>query len=260
MKSIFVSFGLQRSGQHLMIEWICRGLLPDTLHLNHCVFFRDGLSFKLTPFNGRRVIYCNETIDDSGAQGQSDFNKSLPYPSPQHLFFSLEDRSPEENDEKAFIKSHNPFLVFFLRDPANWLASGLRHGLHDPESLRDNKEILKLYLEIALKHKQLNSKYIDINYNRFCQDIQYRSKLSTCFKPFNFKHAEHALEKIAKFGGGSSFSNGATSSSNTFDRWRDYEHDETFRSILNDRKLLELSQNYFGDIPAISFLSKVTED
>ena len=140
MKSIFVSFGLQRSGQHLMIEWICRGLLPDTLHLNHCVFFRDGLSFKLTPFNGRRVIYCNETIDDSGAQGQSDFNKSLPYPSPQHLFFSLEDRSPEENDEKAFIKSHNPFLVFFLRDPANWLASGLRHGLHDPESLRDNKD------------------------------------------------------------------------------------------------------------------------
>jgi len=256
-KSIFTSFGLQRSGQHLIIEWICRGLQPDAIHFNHCRFFREGFGYKLTPVAGRRVLYYNKTINDSGIQGRENLQSSLPDVLPSNLFFSIEDINPLELDYKKLLNAHKVLSFIVLRDPANWLASGLRHGLHDSESLQRNKDTLKMYLKIALHKIMLVKGCQDVNYNRFCQDFDYRCKLSEVFDQFDLDYAEKALDNTPSFGGGSSFKN--KKSSNVFDRWKEYQRDKVFRSILNDRELLELSNAYFGPISPITPLQDIIE-
>ena len=155
--NILVSFALQRSGQHLVIEWICRGFLSDIIHFNHCYFLLDGLcaSLDLTPFVGRRVIYTESGIDDSGNQYIWNLSKSLPDNLPKNIFYTVEDLSPDEYLYQRIISESNPTVILILRDPANWLASSIRHRTKNRKTLKSNIETFKKILEIATQDAAL---------------------------------------------------------------------------------------------------------
>jgi hypothetical protein len=253
---LLTTFALQRSGQHLVIDWICRGLV-EALHVNNCRFAREGLSLVLRPLMGRRVVYTASDIDDSGVQGKRAYRKSLPSTTPSNLIYSLENQSLAQHDVKRLLAKFDPYVIVILRDPANWLASSLRHGLHSKETLRDNIGILKEYLRFAGGlTATANSRAIAINFERFTGDEAYRRTIAERIGFTSFERAEEALQHTPDFGGGSSFKDARGRSSGVHDRYLEYRADGFFRATLDDPELIELAGAFFGPLPALGAVAK----
>lgn len=242
-KTLYLSFAMQRSGQHLIIDWFCRGQEKIT-HLNHCRFYKRKSRILLSPMIGRTSIYNDGNIIDSGKIGRFSNYKFLENnkaPS-EKLIFTVEDYTNNAKFFESLIRKRTPIVFYILRDPANWLASSLAHQKHSLEQLRINIENLKYNLRQALC-----SDAPSINYNRFVCDVSYRKKIASEFGLPSFDEAEKALSHTPDFGGGSSFSN--NDSSDFFSRWRKYENDSRFIKLLDDDELIELSKEYFGELP-----------
>jgi hypothetical protein len=257
---VITSFALQRSGQHLVIEWLCRGFLNDTVHFNHCRFFREGLFASLTPVTGRRVIYAGSSIDDSGVQGRMNLGESLPSTLPENLFYTVEDVSPNESMYQKITKRYHSTVILIIRDPANWLASSIRHGVKSHKQLKLNIETLKQILEIATQNYETTyQKIISIDYNEFSISRKYRSEIANKFDYFDMTKADVALERVSDFGGGSSFHGleNEKSPALLMERWREYENNGFFSTVLKDRKLFELSRKFFGDIKPLAVIEKL---
>jgi hypothetical protein len=248
---LLTTFALQRSGQHLVIDWICRGLV-EALHVNNCRFAREGLSLVLRPLMGRRVVYTASGIHDSGVLGRRAYRKSLPPTTPSNLIYSLENQSLAQHDVKRLLAKFDPYIVVILRDPANWLASSLRHGLHSKETLRGNIGILKEHLRFAGElATSANARAIAINFNRFTDDEAYRRTLADRIGLTSFDRAEQALHHTPDFGGGSSFKNVRGQSRDVSDRYLEYREDGFFQGALDDPELVMLAGAFFGTLPGV---------
>ncbi|MEO1132189.1 MAG: hypothetical protein AAFX40_05710, partial [Cyanobacteria bacterium J06639_1] len=239
--------------QHVVINWICRGLV-DAIHLNNCCFKRKTFRYVLTPITGRRVIYSQDTIDDSGVQGIDHFISSLPLECPANLFYSLEDQSTvgEQVCKLDTVRSRlarSPITILVLRDPANWLASSFSHGRSSREFVMRKLGLFIEYLEkaVAAIH-QPDPHLISVNYNQFISDRAYRTQLAEKLHVKDFENAEEALGMTVKFGKGSSFK-GDRRSKSTLERWQIYRDDEVYRDTLKHARLRELSQQFFGELP-----------
>ncbi len=256
-KRLMTSFAMQRSGQHLIIEWVCRGLPAGVLHFNHCRFIKGGRRLFLKPIMGRRIVYSGDTVEDSGAQGTANLCKDFPVPAPEYFLYSVEDMDPLQRSYRRLIRKYSPEVILILRDPANWLASSIRHGRKEESELREHMETYKKQLSIATgQHRHTFPRVIVFNYNEFIINEAYRRDMAGKFDQFDLDKADVALARTPDFGGGSSFS--GLSKSQTNDRWRKYENDTFFRSLLADRELLELSKAFFGEIGELSILEELT--
>lgn len=242
---LIFSFAMQRSGQHLIIEWLSRGL-GSVLHLNHCRFYLKFFKRTLTPMTGRRLIYNNgELVDDSGIQGRKNYIKSLsrlPH-CPKTLLYSMEDVDVESSSYQKLVQDYKSKKVFIFRDPANWLASSLAHGRHSNWKLSSNVAIYKKNIKFAMSSKDA----LIINYNYFISSKDYREEIASHFKEFNFINAEKSMENTPDFGGGSSF---GESKGNTLERWKKYKDNEFFQRTMNDDELSKISREIFGIEPS----------
>jgi hypothetical protein len=249
---LLTTFALQRSGQHLVIDWMCRGLI-DALHVNNCRFARERLSLVLRPLMGRRVVYTSSGIHDSGVQGIKAYRKSLPPTTPNNLIYSLENQSLAHQAVRRLVARFDPYVIVILRDPANWLASSLRHGLQSKETLRGNIGILKEYLRIADGlTASAENRVLAINFNRFTEDEAYRRTLADRIGLSSFDQAEEALQHTPDFGGGSSFKHVRGPSSGVSDRHLEYREDDFFQAALRDPELMTLAEAFFGTLPYVS--------
>lgn len=255
-QNILRTFGLQRSGQHLVIEWISRGLI-NAIHLNHCRFYPSGFSLVLTPITGRRVIYSKDAVNDSGIQGRENFQSSLPPASYYNLLYSLEDVSLRDEMIQKLDRSFRSKTVLILRDPANWLASSIQHNRSSKENLLSKRNILIEYLEQAtLVKNHVRSNFVAINYNKFTIDHKYRKHIAERLNIVSFENAEKALNHIPNFGKGSSFST-SHNINNTLERWKLFQNDPFFRYVLQDQYLVDLSTKFFGRVPGLSDLTLI---
>ena len=253
-QNIIRTFGLQRSGQHLVIEWISRGLI-DVIHLNHCRFYPSGLSLVLKPVTGRRVIYSEGTVDDSGIQGRNNFQSSLPSKSYRNLLYSLEDVSLKDVMIQKLDQLFKTKTVLILRDPVNWLASSIQHNRSSKEALLRKRNILIEYLEQAtLTKKYIKNNFVAINYNKFTIDPKYRQRIAEKLNLVSFEDAEKALNHTSDFGQGSSFKN-LSNANNTLERWKLFQDDPFFRYALKNQNLIDLSIDFFGNVPGLSELT-----
>jgi hypothetical protein len=247
-RRLLTTFALQRSGQHLVIDWICRGLV-EALHVNNCRFVREGLSVVLRPLMGRRVLYTSSGIHDSGVQGRRAYRKSLPPTTPANLIYSLENQSLAQREVRKLSARFDPYIIVILRDPANWLASSLRHGMHSKETLRSNIGILKDYLRFAGGlTATANSRAIAINFEKFTGDEAYRRTIAERIGFTSFERAEEALQHTPDFGGGSSFKDARGRSSGVHDRYLEYREDGFFQAVLSDPELVMLAEAFFGTL------------
>jgi len=265
-QQVITTFGLQRSGQHLVIDWICHGLL-DVIHLNHCRFYPECWNVALSPMTGRRVVYRNGMRDDSGIQGRENYEESLPADPPSALLYSVEDERLTWSPYRRLLAEYDPQTVLIIRDPANWLASSLKHDRHSKRELRKHAGILKEYIAHALQASESDAGPVDIaiNYSRFIQDRAYRATVAERLGLKDFDKAETALVHTPSFGGGSSFEpdedaspeeasaseEGSGETPSTLSRWVRYKNDSFFRSVLQDDELLELSYRFFDDLPGL---------
>ena len=245
---LMTSFGLQRSGQHLVIDWICRGI-KDVVHLNHCRFTRKGITKVLTPLTGRRVIYRDGGKDDSGVQGRDKLKTSLPAELPETLFYSVESVSLKSGSFKNLLKKFRPLTIVIVRDPANWLASSLAHG-QAKATLSKNIQVLKEYLQFSLDAISENEPdCLSIDYTKFIASENYRNRLASRLGVTEVEEAEKALTSTPDFGGGSSF--GKTETTTTLCRWMKYQDNPFFRSALADAHLIELAHQFFENPPGL---------
>lgn len=257
--------GVMRSGNHAIIEWIINQhadqpacFLNNILHGNHDPY---------TNYRQRVLYGFDEAIDTEELRNA---NKRL-------LIYSYEDRSELENNQvdflssatqpgyelsrRALLKSSQHFIdVLIIRDPFNCFASrfkllqtrGAMGGLSEPKLIVNNwKTTAKAALSI---NACLEPDKMLIRYNHWVTDLEYRKQLSKALLG-TFNDASRA--KIAQFGGGSSFQDGATladpqqnpDSLKVSERWKQMQTDETYLRAISAPEVLELSERLFGEIP-----------
>lgn len=244
---VFKSFGLQRSGQHLVIEWICRGL-QDVSHLNNCGFRRRGATYELRPRFGRQIVYSGGVIRDS-----RDYPDAASLSGHPNAFFSIEDLRLSGPLMKKLDRSHVARTILIMRDPCNWLASSLEHGRSYAE-VEVKRDTLIEYLEEAISPGQnLRPDSVPISYNEFILSRSYRQDLARKLSLPSFVDAEVALGNVPDFGGGSSFSDGG-GGVRTLSRWTKYSSDTRFHQTLNHPRLIELAMAFFGNPPGFEEL------
>lgn len=253
---VLLTFGLQRSGQHLVIDWICRGL-QEAIHLNNCYFQRHGFSYILTPGKRKIRIYSSTSQHGSVAYklkdvGRHKIESKAPSSLPKTLLYSVEDKKILNKSFLKLIYSHPTTVLIILRDPANWLASTLHRGVSTKRQILDNIPIFCEYLDLSTSEKSplSNIDFLTVNYNIFINDSDYRMQLFKLLGLYDRKSAEDSLKVIPEFGGGSSFKE-EISSYNRHERWKYYVNDNFFQEILRNERLIHLSKCYFGELPGL---------
>ena len=244
---VFRSFSPQRSGQHLVIRWLCLGL-DNILHVNHVRPFMGLRGPVLLPMAGRTTIFGPDGEDDSGkrnprrlpdlAHGSALYEREL---------WTMEDIAPD--DPRYAVSGQVAFRQVFLilRDPANWLASSLEHGKWGPTELRAKLHIYMQTLRAA--HKATNrDDTLVVLFNHFVANPGYRAALSATIDGHDLARAEPALSEIPDFGGGSSF-NGklGEAGKGVTERWQAYAADPLFRELLSQDGLRPLANEVFGE-------------
>lgn len=252
---LFLTLSMQRSGQHLIIRWLCRSL-GEAIHFNFCHFRRRGLAMALTPRTGRRVVYQGDAIDDSGIQTAADLYPSLPAGRFAALLYSLEDHDPADPLLRRIIHRYRHCLrvLVVLRDPYNWLASTMQLQDEPADTTRRRLERCKRYLTNALHEDwPLSCPVTVVKYDRFVLDPAYRRQLARELEVPMRPAAEAALQEVPAFGGGSSFSGtapGADLRNAVFERWRHFVDDPHYLAVAQDRELAALDSALFPDVPS----------
>jgi len=251
---VYISISSQRSGQHLIIRWLCENI-SDVVHFNHCYFYRKNMFYHLTPINGRRVIYRDGKIDDNLWPGREkldcDHIRKLSFP---NMLFSMEDVALSNNFVKRIVNiRENIHPVVILRDPYNWLASTMKKDGDSQQLLEKKKRFYIQYLEQALgENDYLKKNVTTINYNKFLIGPAYRESLCDEMNLYLSQRAEESLQDVPTFGGGSSFSGhdgDIKLIESVFLRWKSYKNNSLYRRLLDDERLVSLTNAYFGEFP-----------
>ncbi|MEM9932421.1 MAG: hypothetical protein AAF824_02360 [Bacteroidota bacterium] len=243
-KAFIQVHGLQRTGNHAIINWMMKGW--------------DGT-----------VVFCNNL--DPGIHPKSAEVKHLKIGKGQSLILSSYEDRPMEDvpltyQEKWYGVSAAHKHVLIIRDPFNLLAS--RYVWDFPQGERFRKveayrqEVIALWKEHARTYLQWKkdlrdnpaSHYIPVNYNRWAFDEQYRMDL----KPLlSLSQHNAGLQDVKDFGGGSSFEGTAQnrlSEHKFLYRFLNLVEEPAFTSLFQDQELLRLSQEIFGHIAKTELL------
>lgn len=241
---VYFSFSPQRSGQHLVISWLCRGF-DDILHVNHVRLRRRGLVRHIEPVMGRVVLYRGSEIRDFGRLERGRL-PDLSGMSFGKEFWNVEDIHPADASYSAFGGAAPAGVFVILRDPANWLASTFRMGRWTVGDFERKVDVYLRTLRFCLANRDRPACHI-IRFNDFVSDADYRKALSASLPGHDLARSERALDEVPDFGGGSSFS-GLTekAGSGIGERWQAYAADADFLRLLKTPGLRALSEAFFG--------------
>ena len=245
-KSIVV-YGMRRSGNHVVLNWINYGF-PKITHLNNLNIY-GNLNLKLLP-SQVTFFEASKEISEIGYLKYSrvDYQMNNQICNSEQIICSFEDKHVNLN----FLKLYASKTVIILRDPANWLSSFFKlvNDNSDIKIKSYSKKIhtYKSYLKYALEYKSFPTDLIVINFNKFVMDYNYRKEISQRFEGHNFKKSETVLNIVPKNGGGSSFDK-LKKNPSTGDRWKYYKEDALFKSLLADKELIALATIFFDSLP-----------
>ena len=254
--------GLQRSGNHAILNWLFSPLNEVKCFLNY------------VPVNKNPFIYFKKkgTTTEFPQEFFKKFNvkfEQLGFFSRKNaLIYSYEDEFLEDVFLEKFERNHDRWVgrsekrysILLLRDPFNLFASRLkREETHENTyALRDEHE-RQILIRIWKQHAReflnetnyINNKKVVVNYNRWVQETDYRRQLAEELELDGF--SDTGTEAVLPVGGGSSFdkTNVAASEMKVFERWQYYRDDPVFSTIFEDKEIIELSNRIFGEIPGV---------
>jgi hypothetical protein len=290
--------GLQRSGNHAVIQWILdqhRGkpacFLNNVRHGDHDPYATAQQSsyygFGTAPDPGtvrlapkHLLIYSYE---DDLSKMQAD----------QSFLRSVRDEAFERNRDRYLGSSSHHLDVIILRDPFNFFASRLKKlnaltGVKDPDVMR--KDWKSLAAEALHAGQDSTHETLFINYNRWFRDTAYRQQIST---RLHGRFSDASLKDVPRLGGGSSFDEGrltwrvirarwkklleprtylrvgrywnrlfapAGEQMKVLERWKALQDDISYQKIFADPELWDLSQRLFGELPGTrAFVARCCE-
>lgn len=235
-------YGLMRSGNHAIIEWIKRQYPERTIcFLNN---IKHGDFDPYQNYIQKELIEIDEQLDIESLRKTKKYLLIYSYEDRQILqvqnidfLSSIFQFGFEEKREVYFGKSKYHFDVAIIRDPFNCFASrltmlqqkGAMEGVDDMEVVVHNWKILAKHA-IALKDSA-KPEQIVINYNFWTVDKSYRERISQqLMGTFN----DESIDSISSFGGGSSFNAQSTNRitiRDLFLKWR---------KIFNIRRFMKI--------------------
>lgn len=240
-EELFQFCGVQRSGNHAVINWIISQEKSKTCFINGVFPLGNpwcenwGLSY-------RNFDYWPESRDVSGA-----------LVSKQLLLCSYENRSLEEiskdleNLATYVGKSKDRRTILILRDPYNTFASWLKVGWQVTPKII---ELWKHYAREFLGETNcLPEPKVMINFNHWFLNQEYRHQIA---KQLDLKFTDNGLDTITHHGGGSSFDkqglDGKARELKVLKRFQSFATEPSYIKIFKDRELHELSVAVFGEI------------
>ena len=237
----------RRSGQHLVIDYLARGL-GETTHVNNISLGPTGISPR-TAGQIRPVTAYRDGVAAPPVRQRSPFLR--PVHLVTHTITNVEFARPPYDLERMH-RGNRWTLVPLVRDPYNWLAS-LVKVLHRKSYIReqDIPHYLSMYQNIlALKNEQ----GLDVwSYNHFLTDPAYRADKASAFAGFDRDRAKGALGETPTFGGGSSFEGKEAEAEalrkSVMERWQAMTEDDIYRRLMQDTALLDAYAQAFGDLP-----------
>lgn len=220
-------FGLRRSGNHAVIDWLLAHYSCDKYHYNNvmlkpngdCETTREHIDFIVG--NSRDLSYKIASFED------------IP------LGYAKDHLIPAENQ------------ILILRDPFNTFASRLQkvrtasdEGNHKLAN-QVNKNVITMWKQYAKEFITedgiLNP--VCINFNEWVVDKSYRMALSEKLG-IPFTDSGYGSKRGWKYSGGSSFQGDLQ----VLDRWRNFENDPEYLTFF-DEELVEISRILFGEPP-----------
>lgn len=200
MRNIF-TFSLKRSGQHAIINWICKQESCKYLHINDC-----GIVNNTTVHSG----YCN---DNGNIRILNAIHNIQDY---DLVVRSFEDKYIEK------IPDIEGESIIILRDPFNLLASRFK---------KSNKTNLFFPNDIWSQHAQCEDHLI-IYFNKWFFCREYRKEIA---RKLGIKFTDNGLEDISWYGfssfNGYDFDKKAQEM-DMLDRWKEYENDDYLWNLV----------------------------
>ena len=218
--------GLQRSGNHAIIDWIMGQFvdqkvcfLNNVLHGNHDPFLTASqiFTYKLDGFLDGRL----ETKNLNESQ-RREVREKLKLTEKDVVIYSYEDDLSKIGNLNSFLESvycqdfeaqREIYMgrsacfydVIIVRDPYNFFASRLKR-LHERTGIKDVDKILLFWKEIAREAESAkqfeDSGKIVISYNDWFSNKIYRKQLC---KKIDGYFSDSSLKQVSVMGKGSSF-------------------------------------------------------
>ena len=234
--------GIQRSGNHALINWIVAQEPQATCFVNGAF---PGISpwKKSWGISYPNYPYWPLERDKKGALVHKDL-----------FICSYENRqlSDVEKDKTQLSrhigKSQRDYAVMILRDPYNTFASWQQHGW---PITKDIITLWKSYAnEFLGKTNILSSPNIFVSFNAWFLDPNYRQNLA---EKLGFAFTDKGLNEVSHHGGGSSFDGrsleGKARNMNVLTRFHQYLDNPDFQAIFEaDPELKQLSDEIFGPL------------
>ncbi|MEL4897319.1 hypothetical protein [Crocosphaera sp. Alani8] len=269
-------FGLRRSGNHAIQNWIIRQNNSSFVHLNDVKLYSNKnpyKSFSKATISGinplvyhkniikykRYLRYLNNpkyeykygrnVLELDRERLRYYRTKSLIMHTYEHYSLSQVMGDWFENQRDKFLgKSKERFDILLLRDPFNLFASLIHRG----EELNNTNYIIEKWLEHAREYYGITNylKYrISINYNQWFINQDYRNKIA---KSLNLAFTDAGINSVVNVGKGSSFDgtsyDGKASKMPVLYRYKDYLNHPVMLKVLSNEELMDFSHKIFGSI------------
>lgn len=230
----FVVFGLRRTGNHAIINWICNQSIPSA-HYNNCV--HDPFGNIQTSFT--KKFYLEDGICDNSNRKLDSFKS---------VVFNFENQSIKEVTfglKLLRLNMEKVRYIVIVRDPFNLFASRMR-GSNGGGRFVD---IWKSHVQACMGNPDI----IGINFNKWFSEKIYREKLA---KRLGLEFTDEGVDQVFWFGA-SSFDaknfDGQAQKMKVLERWKEKprspELKEQYTRIVSDPSVRELSKKYFNFLP-----------
>ena len=237
-----IVFAMRRSGHHAVVHFIYRMYDAPKAFYNNLKPYREEFGTN------------KKDISDGDTTGDLEL-----------FVVNYEDQLVREEiaSPSGLIQDHeahvglalNSHYVLCLRDPFNTFSSRLNHGegrrireqiLHDPQRTID---LWKNHAAEFVGRTKVLPNLVTANYNEWLVNEDYRRDLADRLGiPYKSKN----WNQTTREGGGSTFDKRAIKHADRMqllERWKLSKDDPSFRRLFEDRELVELSQEIFGEIP-----------
>lgn len=238
--------GMSRSGNHPIIHWIRRQARGRVCFLN-CAEPQTNPFQSCRPLaSGRRAV-TNYRPFHLRREAAGKFSKK------DWLLYSYEDCFLTMVHTKLFEERHDEFVgasrkrinILILRDPFNLFASRMHSefgGVTPKTAVRIWKQHAKHF---AGERKLLPAPSVEISYNRWASDRQYRREIAS---ELGLQFTDRGAGEVSRTGGGSSFDGmkfrRQAEEMPTMKRWRRFQRNREYRQLL-DEEMLALAEKNF---------------
>ena len=242
-------FGLKRSGQHPIINWICRQLPGVTVHYNNI----HKAGFDPHERCSQMVIYRNGP-HESECRKASSTEYAEPPMERDHIVHTYEDFQLQYLESHGYykrFKDARPIEILILRDPYNWAASRIKSGRNANLSLW-----LQYAREFVGETSFLRFSKVLISFNEWFLSRVYRD--TWLLDNLGIENHDRGVDSVSALGNGSSFDStefdGRAQEMKVLDRWKEIKPNKLsgfMQKLRKNPQVLEYAKMIFQmDFPS----------